>query len=504
MKNMKKRYLIIWVAILSILVVGCINNEDETEEVLTEVSTETEESYQISDETGRPEGWEDVSHSKGEIANYEVVFPEEKVNRIDLVLSSENWTAMLDDMTENYGEFGTNENIESSGEDPIWKSCSFKFNDQEWWNVGIRFKGNSSLISAWKQGNMKLPMRFNFDKFEDDYEEIKNQRFYGFKKLTLSSNFSDTSLMREKVIADIYRDSGVPAPRTAFYRVYIDYGEGEKYFGLYTMIELPEDEMLEQQFSNEDGNLYKPEGTASSFREGSLSSDNYVDFDKKTNESDDDYSDIQKLYDALHSDQSDKAVWRAELENILDVDEFLNWLALNTVMQNWDTYGNMEHNFYLYNNPDSEKFQWIPWDNNEGLNSFENPNPIDPNRIDIPNNREEITSQKSPLSLNLTAEEVNDDWPLIRFLIDDEVYKEKYINSIKGFVDGEFDSDTVKLRYEKAYNLIKDYVVGENGEQIGYTFLRQEEDFENEYNYLKEHVVNRNEDVVNYLEENEK
>lgn len=36
-------------------------------------------------------------------------------------------------------------------------------------------------------------------------------------------------------------------------------------------------------------------------------------------------------------------------------------------MQNWDTYGRMTHNYYLYNNPESGKLEWIPWDNNEAL-----------------------------------------------------------------------------------------------------------------------------------------
>jgi spore coat protein H len=50
-----------------------------------------------------------------------------------------------------------------------------------------------------------------------------------------------------------------------------------------------------------------------------------------------------------------------------DRDVFLKYLAVNTIIQNWDTYGRMTHNYYLYNNPDNNLLTWIPWDNNEAL-----------------------------------------------------------------------------------------------------------------------------------------
>ena len=78
---------------------------------------------------------------------------------------------------------------------------------------------------------------------------------------------------------------------------------------------------------------------------------------------------LKRLYDALHSGTriSDPTAWRELLESEIDMNLFIKWLAANTVMQNWDTYGRMPHNYYLYNDPDSMRFVWIPWDNNEAL-----------------------------------------------------------------------------------------------------------------------------------------
>ena len=201
------------------------------------------------------------------------------------------------------------------------------------------------------------------DRFEDEYPEINNQRFHGFKELSLANNYDDKSFLREKVVPEIFRDFGVPAPQTAFYRVYVDYGDGPIYFGLYTMIEIVDDTMIEDQFVEDDGNIYKPEGTGSSFAKNTFSS-SY--FEKKSNE-ETDWSDIESLFNVLHSSQrtSDPATWRTSLEEVFNADHFLKWLAVNTTVQNWDIYGNMTHNYYLYNNPKNNQLIWIPWDNNE-------------------------------------------------------------------------------------------------------------------------------------------
>ena len=66
-----------------------------------------------------------------------------------------------------------------------------------------------------------------------------------------------------------------------------------------------------------------------------------------------DYADVESLYDIINS--SDRTTntesWKTDLETVFNVDHFLKWLAANTVMQNWDTYGVMTHNYYLFNSP---------------------------------------------------------------------------------------------------------------------------------------------------------
>jgi spore coat protein CotH len=371
---------------------------------------------------------------------------------------------------------GRNAGLEELSENPVWVPCTLEFNGITWNYVGVRFKGNSSLKDAWTAGIYKMPFRFDFDQFEDTYPEIDDQRFYGFKKLTLSSGYKDDSLIREKVVADIFRGLGVPAPRTAFYRLFVDCGDGQgsKYFGLYTMVEVPADPMLEAQFSTSDGNLYKPDGTTASFGAGALSEE---DFDKETNKDEADYSDVNALYDAVNDTFTDDETWKSTLESVFDVDEFLNWLAVNTVIQNWDTYGKMTHNYYLYN--DAGVLKWIPWDNNEALKDTD-------------------LAIQSPLSLELDEASLTS-WPLISRVLEQTEYKARYQQYCETTVTDYFNKENMQALYEDAHNLIYNYVVGEDGEQTGYTLLSSPQDFINSLEYLNTHVENREDAVTDYL-----
>ena len=435
--------------------------------------------------------WTFATHSNGATPDYDIVYPQDKVNRIDIVISSSGWETMLQDLTDNIGEFGSGGGMpppmfmDSKGAfpepptgetdfTPVFSAASVFFNGIEWYNVGVSFKGNSSLRSTWQMGCMKLALRFDFDEFEDDYPEIKNQRFYGFQKIAFSNNYDDQSFLHEKVAADIFRDAGIKAPKTAYYRMYVDYGDGPIYFGLYTATEIVEDAMLEDQFGSNAGNCYKPENEAATFAYGTF---NPEDFDLKTNEDMADYSDVEALYNVLHSSNRtiDAEQWKTELESVFDVDNFMHWLAVNTVIQNWDTYGIMGHNYYLYNNPYTNKLVWIPWDNNEALSN----------------------EKREPLSFSM--DEVGSSWPLIRYLINIPEYEALYEAYLQEVIEGAFNPSKVKETYSYYHNLISDYVIGAEGEIDGYTFLNYSSQFTNSLDDQNTHVDARHDAVMNYL-----
>jgi len=42
----------------------------------------------------RPENWQEESHSKSAEPNYDIVFPQDRINTLTITISPENWQAM--------------------------------------------------------------------------------------------------------------------------------------------------------------------------------------------------------------------------------------------------------------------------------------------------------------------------------------------------------------------------------------------------------------------------
>ena len=413
--------------------------------------------------------WTMATHSKDAEPNFVEVFADHTVKRLDITISADRWATMLDDMTSLYGAFGVGgggpPGLSSSDVDPVFVPADIFYNDTQWYRVGVRFKGNSSLQSSWRAGILKLSFKLDFDEFEDDYPQIDNQRFHGFKKLSLKNNFDDRSMLREKIAGDVFRNVGLAAPHTALYAVYVDFGEGPVYFGVYTMVEEVDDTVIDTQFPDDDGNLYKPDGNGASFANGTFSQDVFV---KKTNEDDEDWSDVTRLFTALHDDArtTDPATWRTNLEAVFDTDVFLTYLAANTVVQNWDTYGRMTHNYYLYNNAETGRLTWIPWDNNEALQEGKRGGALD---LDFS---------------NLTPGA----WPLIEYLYDDPVYRARYDALVGEVVAGAFATGDIQATYAAYSALVEPFATSEIQ---GYSFLNGGGDFQNAIAQLNSHATAR-------------
>ena len=484
-KTMKKTKikistLVSMLFLATMLFVSCSDDDTITDTDDTSTITDDDDTSTIDDADFVATDWTPDTHSKDADPNFDEVFDNSTVKRFDFVISEENWQSMLDDMTELYGTFGQNSGGPGGGglidvdEDPIFVPGEVFYNGKQWYKVGLRFKGNSSLQSAWQAGILKLAFKMDFDEYEDDYPQIDNQRFYGFKKFSLKNNFDDRSFLREKIAADVFANAGLAVSNTAFYTLYVDHGDGAEYFGLYTLVEEVDNTVIDTQFSSDDGNLYKPEDYGSSFAEGTFNEDG---FEKKTNEDEADWSDIEAVFTALHDDTrtADPEAWRANLETVFDTDTFLNYLAVNTVIQNWDTYGIMEHNYYLYNNPDNNLLTWIPWDNNEALQEG-----------------------KQGGSLNLDFSDLSsNDWPLIEFLYNDDVYRSKYDAYVASTINGPFETNYIQNLYDTYAALIASSATSEVS---GYTFLNSSSDFTTAISTLKSHATSRASAVQNYLD----
>jgi spore coat protein H len=459
----------------------------------------------------RPAGWDQASHDERARPDYARLFSTDVVHEIRIVIPRDRYDAMQADLQTLAPAFpgrpggpggGTGAPFPRGADgpslagavgrgggrggrgmpgltvrDPIYVPVTVHFNQRTWTHVAMRYKGNSSLMSAVGTGTSKIPFRLDFDRYENDHPEIRNQRFYGFGELTFASNTGDDSQVREAFATEVLRDRGVPAARAAFYRVMVDTGAGPEYWGLYTMIEDPSDgAMLDSQFGNSAGNLYKPDGPGATWAAFDRES-----FPKKSNEDAADFGDIEGAIRALHASRTDARAWRTGLESRFDADLFLRWLAVNTAIQNWDAYGAMPHNYYLYADPaQNNRLRWIPWDHNFSLGA----------RPVVPGGRGFMRGAPPPAGVagppgdggpgpfpppgrggfpamfgaggtDVLHAQVGSEWPLIQKLLSDDVYAARYRGHLQNALGGLFAPPAAARRLRQLHALVTPAVLAE-------------------------------------------
>jgi hypothetical protein len=210
--------------------------------------------------------------------------------------------------------------------------------------VGIRMKGSGSFKPLTGKAAFKV-------KFSDT---DKTQRFHGLRHLTLNNMTLDTTMMSEVLAYRQYREVGVSASRCAYAKVYLN----DEYYGLHANVETVEEEMLQVWFGDGSGNLYESENG------GDLSPDGGGDtgwsgtitgFEQDQGEEN---SDLVAAAGIVHDTPDED--WYEATSAVIDMDNFLRYLALNQATTNPDGYGT-GHNFYVYHDPKTQKWSFIPW-----------------------------------------------------------------------------------------------------------------------------------------------
>jgi hypothetical protein len=254
-------------------------------------------------------------------------------------------------------------------------------------------------------------------------------------------------------------------------------GDGPFYMGLYTMTEIPGSPLLNQQFGSDDGNLYKPVGTG-----GRWTQFFPLSFPKKTNDADEDWTDVQGAIEALNASRTSASAWRSRLEARFEVNGFLRWLALNTLVGNFDAYGGLSaHNYYLYGSPrHRDRLFWMAWDHDLAMNGSTLGGAVG-------NQGGTTTTANFDLFLNGTAA----NWPLIRFLLDDPTYRAVYRAHVTELLNTVFQPAHVIVRLRAEEALIVPYVIGAEGEQAGHTFLTSPAQLSQGLTALEAYVTSR-------------
>ncbi len=235
--------------------------------------------------------------------------------------------------------------------------------NKKFFSTGVRFKGESSYDFY---PGKKKPFRIKFNKF------IKGQDFKGIEELNLTNNFKDPSMMREKLYLDLLNKEGLPAPRATYAKVYIN----DKYWGLYLVNESVDKVFLETRFKTSAGNLFQGEPQANFIYVGNEPMKYWNRYVLKNNLKKNDWTDLVKFIRMVNDTTLSQEEYLRKLEANMNLDKCLRAWAINNIIGNIDAYNMFyPHNFFIFHDSISTKWQWISLDGNYAFAAW---NPVMP------------------------------------------------------------------------------------------------------------------------------
>ncbi|MFO0941263.1 MAG: CotH kinase family protein [Pirellulales bacterium] len=170
----------------------------------------------------------------------------------------------------------------------------------------------------------------------------------GIAVLTLNNNKQDSSLVSQVLAYDMFNASGVQAPRCSFARVTVNGND----LGIYLNVETMGKPFLQRRYGNKDGFLL--EGTLCDFHPKALQR-----LDYKNSKGEEPPAKIVRLGEIVTS--SGNEVDLKAIEELVDLEPFLNYWTIESLIGFWDGYTNNQNNYWVYENTKNGKLYFMPW-----------------------------------------------------------------------------------------------------------------------------------------------
>jgi spore coat protein CotH len=273
------------------------------------------------------------------------LFNGDVVQRIELRVNSADWEKLKENFQEN----------EYYPADVVWNGLTVR-------NTGIRSRGFGS------RSGTKPGLRVDFDRY------TSKQTFLGLKSFVLDNLVQDPSAIHETTAMRFFARMGIPAPREAHARLYVN----GRYAGLYAVVESIDKSFLARIFGEINGDVQN---------DGYLFEYNFIDawrfsyfgedlapykerFDIKTNENKGDeriWRPIEQLVRMANDVPADRFL--EELDSRIDLRQMVRFVAVQNFLAENDGllgYDGM-NNFYFYRKENSDQHVFIAWDDDNAF-----------------------------------------------------------------------------------------------------------------------------------------
>jgi spore coat protein CotH len=241
-------------------------------------------------------------------------------------------------------------------------NATLRYEDQVFAGVGAKIKGGcGSARDLGGKAGFKINLGWDDPAIAGCPEE---RRLAGIKKFTLNNMVQDPSLSHERLGYAFYRAMGVPVPRAAPIRLFVN----NEFWGVYLDVETVDRRMLSRHFESEKGMLY--EGTYwCDLDMGNVGDDDSGCLTREFSAdacSPDDPDGDPTNYDPLRAmitelDAIPAGAFYPAVTGVMNFDHFLSMWAVEAILAHWDGYVyDIINNYRVYHDPVTDLWSIIP------------------------------------------------------------------------------------------------------------------------------------------------
>ncbi len=235
--------------------------------------------------------------------------------------------------------------------------------------IGARYRGNTSFTGG-PGGAAPTKKSLNL---ELDFSD-PDARLLGYRTLNLNNAYGDETLLREPLYFSVMRQYAV-CPRASLVRLYIN---GE-YWGVYSCAQQQNSDLVEEWFPSNDGDRWRApnvggggggfsSGTSALSWLGTNLATYRAAYELKTDNSTNAWERLTNVIGVLNRTPTNPPeAYREAVENVLAVDRWLWFLALENVFADDDSYWNKGADYLFYFEPESGRLHPIEHDGNEAF-----------------------------------------------------------------------------------------------------------------------------------------
>jgi hypothetical protein len=320
----------------------------------------------------------------------------QSVQKIELFFQQTNWDYMLD--------------TAKLGVEGYLKADSARINGTKFPDVGVKYKGNSSYDSSFA----KNPYTIKLDKYV-------SQNYQGVKSIKLANCYDDPSMIRE-VMSYKMLSNYMHCPRSNFTQVYVN----GVYKGVYSNDEDVTKPFVLSHFYSSGNTFIKcspllaSPANKSNLKYVDTYTTSYTSNYEMESSAASGWTDLIALCDSVTNKP-------ANIASVIDIDRAIWMLAFNNALVNLDSYsGVFAQNYFLYKD-NTGHYNPIMWDMNMSLGGF--------NFSGTPGFGMGTMTLANMQQLVPDYHATHADWPLIKAIMSNAMYKRMYMAHFRTIVN---------------------------------------------------------------------